>query len=86
MRAEFTNRALKDLKRLNVITQKQILKKLSLYLQSPDPLSYAKKLADPTDGNWRFRVGTYRVVFDVSGQTLTNLSYFFQTNTLGWEG
>lgn len=65
MKAEFTKRALDDLKSLDKVTQKQILKKLRFYLESPDPLSFAKRLTDPRDGDYRFRIGTYRVVFDI---------------------
>lgn len=65
MKAEFTNRALKDFKSLDKVTQKQIIKKLCFYLDAPDPLSFAKRLTDPKDGDYRFRIGTYRVVFDV---------------------
>lgn len=70
MNAEFTNKALKDLRKLNKITQKQIIKKLNFYLKSPKPLDYAEKLTDFKDGDYRFRIGAYRITFDVETNTI----------------
>ena len=65
MRAEFTNRSLKDLRQLDPITQKQILTKLSFYLDSPNPLHFAHPLTDAGDAGYRYRIGNYRLLFDV---------------------
>jgi len=71
MRAEFTQTAQKDLKKINTITQKQIVKKLKFFIEQPDPLKFATKLINfPKGGNYRFRVGSYRIVFDVTDNTL----------------
>jgi len=67
MKAAFTQRALKDLKKLDQVTQKQIVKKLNFYLNSPNPLKYAEKLTNAKDGQYRYRIGAYRVVFDTNG-------------------
>jgi len=69
MKAEFSREALKDLRSLDTVTQKQIVKKLQFYLTSPDPLVFAKKLIDAKDGDFRFRVGTYRIIFDIEAGT-----------------
>jgi len=61
------SRAKKDLKSLDRIVQKRIAKKLQFFLSQSDPLLFAKKLVDPIDGDYRWRVGHYRVVFDVKG-------------------
>ena len=63
-----TNHAIKDLKNLNEITQKQIKEKLKDY--SSNPYQYAKKLTDPIIGEYRFRIGDYRVIFDISGNNI----------------
>ncbi len=73
MKAEFTERALKDLKSLDTVAQKQIMKKLRFYVSSPKPLGYAKRLTDSQDGEYRFRVGTYRIVFDLNNNLITIL-------------
>ena len=73
MKAEFTPRALKDLRGIDCVAAKQIMKKLAFYIEAPNPLTYAKKLIDFDDGDYRFRVGVYRIVFDASDTKLTIL-------------
>lgn len=58
-------RAKKDLQSLDRVVQKRIAKKLKFYIEQDDPLQYAKKLIDSKDGNYRWRIGNFRVVFDV---------------------
>lgn len=64
-KAIYTDRALKDLSKLPKQTAKRILDKVKFFRQQPEPLSFAKKLKDSQYGEYRFRVGTYRVIFDV---------------------
>ncbi len=73
MKAEFTPRALKDLRSIDQVTSKQIMKNLAFYLAAPSPLTYAKKLTNFDDGDYRFRVGVYRIVFDASDTLITIL-------------
>lgn len=73
MKAEFTERALKDLRSLDKVAQKQVMKKLEFYIEAPHPLTYAKKLTDFEDGDFRFRAGTYRIVFDLNSNLITIL-------------
>ena len=64
----FTNRAIKDLDKIDDSTKDRIGKKLIEY--SIDPLSHARKLSDPIIGQYRFRVGDYRIVFDIEDGTI----------------
>jgi len=57
--------AKKDLQSLDRVVQKRIAKKLKFYIEQDDPLQYAKKLVDSKDGNYRWRIGNFRVAFDV---------------------
>lgn len=66
-------RAKKDLQALDQVTQKRIAKKLKYFLAQEDPLIFAKKLTDPNDANYRWRIGHYRVVFDLRGKTIKML-------------
>jgi mRNA interferase RelE/StbE len=59
------SRAKKDIQSLNVITQKRIAKKIKYFLDQSDPLLYAKKLVDSSGGDYRFRIGNYRAIFDI---------------------
>ena len=46
--------------------QKRIANKLRFFIKDGDPLGYAKKIKDNRLGNYRFRVGDYRIIFDVN--------------------
>ena len=49
--------------------QLQIMKKLKFFMSSPDPLYFAEHLNNFDLGEYRFRVGDYRVSFDVENDT-----------------
>jgi mRNA interferase RelE/StbE len=63
---EYTKNAVKDLRRLEKQTAKRILKKMDFFSKQEDPLSFAKKLTDSSLGEYRFRIGDYRVLFDLN--------------------
>lgn len=73
MKSTFTKRALEDLRALDKVSQKQILKKLNFYIQSDNPFIYARKLVNSDDGQYQLRVGTYRIVFDANKSNITIL-------------
>ena len=66
-----TDRGLRDFKKLDHATRHHIGAKLRQFAQ--DPLAHARRLTNATIGTWRFRVGDYRVVFDIEGDTLVVL-------------
>lgn len=59
----YTRRAVKDIRKLAEITKKRIGKALLRYKEAP--LEHAEKITGPNLGSYRFRVGDYRVVFDI---------------------
>lgn len=59
----YTKSAFKDIQKLDSVAKKKIKKKIEAY--SKNPLSFAKKLVSPLIGNYRWRIGNYRVVFDI---------------------
>lgn len=61
----FKPSALRDLRRLPETVQKRIFDKLDFYTNSPEPLAFAKSLPGGEFGDFRFRIGDYRVIFDV---------------------
>ena len=63
---EISGKAKKDIQSLDLVVQKRIVKKLRFFLAQEDPLSFAKPLVNSKDGNYRWRIGHYRVVFDVN--------------------
>lgn len=67
-----TERALKDIEEINnKQEQERIGRKLKEY--ADDPIRYAKKLVDPNTGTYRFRIGDYRIIFDIDDEYIVIL-------------
>lgn len=60
-----TEKAFEDLDKLDFDLAERILEKINFYIISPTPLSFAKKLNYPKVDLYRFRVGNYRVIFEI---------------------
>ena len=69
-RYEFTSIALKQLGKLPVNIQKRIIKKLDFYCRQKNSLRFADFLIDYRLGSYRFRVGDYRIVFDIESEVI----------------
>jgi mRNA interferase RelE/StbE len=67
----YTHRAIKDVQRLETKVKRRIGKTLLRY--SENPLRYAEKLTESKLGTYRFRIGQYRVVFDLMGNDIVVL-------------
>ena len=67
----YTQRAERDIARLDSKTKERIGKTLLRYQE--EPLQYAEKLSDPILGGYRFRIGDYRVIFDIEGNEIVVL-------------
>ena len=65
MKLIFARSAFRQLQKLSRGTQKRIDEKLCFYVSRQNPLKFAEPLKDSRFGNWRFRIGDYRVLFDV---------------------
>ncbi|MBI2483932.1 type II toxin-antitoxin system RelE/ParE family toxin [Candidatus Uhrbacteria bacterium] len=57
--------ALKQLKKLPAEVQKRIIRKLEFFCEQEDPLEFCEPLASAELGSYRFRIGDYRVIFDI---------------------
>ena len=66
----FSRSAKKELDKLDRVTRQRIAKKLLYFLEQDDPLIYARQLIHASLGGYQFRVGHYRIVFDVHVDTL----------------
>lgn len=70
----FKPTAIKDLRKLPHTVQKRIKVKLEFYITQSEPLDFAIQLiGNSKAGEYRFRVGDYRVVFDKEQDTLVVL-------------
>lgn len=63
MRIAFTPGAWRDWKKLSKNTQVRLKEKLILY--SLSPFKYATKLVDEKIGQYKFRIGDYRIISDI---------------------
>ena len=70
-RLVYTKRALRDIEKLDIVVKKQISSKI-LFL-AKNPLKNAKKLIDSRLGQYRWRIGNYRIIFDIEGSDIVVL-------------
>lgn len=60
-----------SIKKLDNQIQTRIKKKLLWFVAQNDPLYFAEPITEPTVGEYRFRIGDYRAIFDVDGDWIT---------------
>lgn len=65
--------AAKEIKKLPKQIQKRLKAKLEWFIDQPEPLVFAERLTKPADAQYRYRVGAYRVLFDVDGHNIVVL-------------
>lgn len=65
--------ATKDIKKLVPPLQKRLQAKITFYSEQDNPLAFASPLKEPADAQYRFRVGNYRVLFDIEDDTIVIL-------------
>jgi mRNA interferase RelE/StbE len=70
-RLVYTRRAIKDIQKLEHLVKSRIGKALLRF--EADPLSHATALSNTDLGTYRFRIGDYRVVFDLEGDEIVIL-------------
>lgn len=70
-RLVYTQRASKDIQKLEPKVKSRIGKALLRF--EFDPLCFAKKLTNASLGTYRFRVGDYRIIFDLEGDEIVVL-------------
>lgn len=73
-RWETVGKARKGFAKLDGVVARRIAEKLDFWVRSEKPLDFAEPLKDFELGSYRFRVGDYRIVFDVEGETIVVLS------------
>ena len=72
MEISFTPAAWKDWQKLPKSTQNRLQTKILFYAR--DPLRYASKLTNSRIGEFRFRVGDHRIVFDLTESAIVVLA------------
>lgn len=61
----YTEHAAKDLRDLEKKTAQRIIGKIYFFSQQKNPIKFAKRLKNSALGQYRFRIGDYRALFDV---------------------
>ena len=64
-RYKLAPKALKQMQKLDIEIRRKIFKKLDYFMSLPNPLEFAEPITDPALGRYRFRIGDFRVIFDV---------------------
>lgn len=70
-RLVYTKTAYLELKRFDPVARRKIQKKLEAFSQKP--LFFARRLTNSKIGGYRWRVGNYRIVFDLDGENVVIL-------------
>jgi len=65
MEVLYTQKSVGELKNLPHSVQKRIVEKMRFYATQKNPLKFARRLVDYNEGEYRFRIGDYRTIFDV---------------------
>lgn len=74
MKYLFRPSAEKQFSKLDRQIQNKIITKLEFFLSATNPLEFAERLVHYETGEYRFRIGDYRVIFDVEGDEMIVLS------------
>jgi mRNA interferase RelE/StbE len=70
-RLVYTQKAVRDIDRLDAGVKKRIGTTLLRF--KDNPLQYAERMTDPELGGYPFRIGDYRVIFDIEGNDIVVL-------------
>jgi mRNA interferase RelE/StbE len=70
-RLVYTQKAVRDIDRLDTGVKNRIGTTLLRF--KDNPLQYAERLTSPELGGYRFRIGDYRVIFDIEGNDIVVL-------------
>ena len=69
---EFSPRALKSLKKMNARISTNLLAWIKKNLDGcQNPRAHGKALAADLSGLWRYRIGDYRIIAEISDSTVT---------------
>jgi mRNA-degrading endonuclease RelE of RelBE toxin-antitoxin system len=66
----FSSAAVKDIQKLDTVIKKRLQKKFTEIAENSDIKKIARQLVNFDAGQYRLRVGDYRIIFDMSGTTL----------------
>ena len=65
MQIDYTKSAVSDLNALPRNVQERIARKMRFYADAENPIRFAERLTYFKDAEFRFRIGQYRILFDI---------------------
>jgi mRNA interferase RelE/StbE len=71
---EFTTKSQRQFVKLDNQTKKRVIAKLDFWAKTGDPLAYSEPMIGSDLGSYRFRVGSYRIVFDAEEEKIIVLA------------
>ena len=74
MRIVFSRNIIKDIKKIDHKAQIRIKNKLLWFASQKSPLDFAEVLSDSEIGKYRFRIGDYRVIFEVENNQVMRVN------------
>lgn len=69
----YKKHAVKDIQSLSPQIRKRLAAKLEFFIDQENPLDFAEPLTKPADAQYRYRVGDYRILFDVEDHNIVIL-------------
>jgi len=72
----YSKSARKDIKKLDIVMRRRLKNKLDRFIKNP--LSISKKLRPYQLGQYRYRIGNLRIIFDISNSYITILRIGFR--------
>ena len=72
----YSKTAKKNIRKLDVVMKKRLKKKLEIFIKSP--LIISKKLRPHSLGQYRYRIGNLRIIFDTKNSYITILQVGFR--------
>lgn len=74
-RAEYTERVLRELKKMDAYTRRMLVSWIGKNLDGcEDPRSHGKALSSNRKGQWRYRIGDYRLICLIEDERLVILA------------
>ena len=70
MKINYTKSAIADLISLPKEVQRRIAQKMRFYAEAQNSVRFAEHLTDFKDAEFRFRIGEYRILFDVINNSI----------------
>lgn len=67
----YTKHAARDISKIDIVARKRIKKSLERLVKSPK--TAGRRLTDSRLGDYRFRIGDYRVIYDIRGSKIVIL-------------